>query len=68
MRLKDGRTLSYALPDVVPADIDLIRRRFRNSAASVVGRGAATELEAAVDALDKSDDVGALMRMTMRPA
>ena len=68
VRLNDGRTLSYTLPDVVPADIDLIRRRFRNSAASIVGRGAAADLEAAVDALDESNDVGALMRMTMRPA
>ena len=68
VRLNDGRTLSVTLPDVVPAGIDLVRRRFRDSAASIVGRGTATDLEAAVDALEVSDDVGALMRLTLSPA
>jgi 2-methylcitrate dehydratase PrpD len=63
--LKDGTTLSQGLADVVPADIELIRRRFGEAATAAVGAEAAHKLEAAVDALDGSNDVGALMQLTM---
>jgi 2-methylcitrate dehydratase PrpD len=64
VRLNDGRVLSRRLEDVVPADIDLIRARFREAASAVVGGRAAEQLEAAVDGLDSSNDVGAIMRLT----
>ena len=37
VRLKDGRVLSHRLQDVIPADLDLIRRRFRAAAAKAIG-------------------------------
>jgi 2-methylcitrate dehydratase PrpD len=63
--LQDGRVLSRRLADVVPADLILIRSRFRAAAAKAVGADAAKALEAAVDDLDRSTDVGALMRLTL---
>ena len=68
VRLKDGRVLSHRLPDVIPADLDLIRRRFRAAAAKAIGADAARALEAAVDDLDRSADVGALMQLALAPA
>ena len=68
VRLKDGRAFSHRLQDVVPADLDLVRRRFRARAAKAIGADAAKALEAAVDDLDRSRDVGALMRLTLAPA
>jgi len=68
IRLRDGRVLSQRLPDVVPADLDLIRRRFRAAASNTIGADAAQALEAAVDNLEQNADVGALMRLTMTPA
>jgi 2-methylcitrate dehydratase PrpD len=62
--LKDGRKLSRRLPDVIPADIRLIRSRFDGAATAAIGAGKAKALAAAVDGLDRSDDVGSLMRMT----
>ena len=67
VRLKDGRGLSQGLEDVVPADLDLIRRRFRAAAAKAIGADAAKTLEAAVDDLDRSTDVGALMQLALAP-
>jgi 2-methylcitrate dehydratase PrpD len=67
IRLKDGQVLSRRLPNVVPADVDLIRRRFHTAASAVLGAAAARALEAAVDDLEDSDDVGALMRLTNAP-
>ena len=68
VRLKDGRVLSHRLEDVVPADVDLIRRRFRTAASKAVGGEAAKALEAAVGDLDRSADVGALMKLTLAGA
>jgi 2-methylcitrate dehydratase PrpD len=68
VRLKDGRVLSHRLQDVIPADLDLIRRRFRAAASKVIGADAAKTLEAAVDDLERSTDVGALMRLALAPA
>jgi 2-methylcitrate dehydratase PrpD len=67
VRLKDGRVLSHRLQDVIPADLDLIRRRFRAAASKAIGADAAKALEAAVDDLDRSTDVGALMRLALAP-
>jgi len=67
VRLEDGRVLSHRLQDVVPADLDLIRRRFRAAASAAVGADAAKALEAAVDDLDRSKDVGALMQLALAP-
>ena len=64
VKLKDGKVLSRRLADVIPADIDLIRRRFGEAASAVIGADAARKLEAAVDGLDASADVGAVMRLT----
>jgi hypothetical protein len=68
VRLKDGRVLSHRLQDVIPADLDLIRRRFRAAAANAIGADAARALEAAVDDLDRTTDVGALMQLALAPA
>ena len=68
VRLKDGRVLSHRLQDVIPADLDLIRRRFRAAAAKAIGADATKALEAAVDDLDRSTDVGALMQLALAPA
>jgi 2-methylcitrate dehydratase PrpD len=63
VELADGRRLSRRLADVVPADLDLIRRRFRNAASATIGAAAAQALETAVDDLADCADVGALMRL-----
>jgi 2-methylcitrate dehydratase PrpD len=68
VRLKDGRVLSHRLQDVIPADLDLIRRRFRAAAAKAIGADAARALEAAVDDFDRSTDVGAVMQLALAPA
>jgi hypothetical protein len=67
-RLKDGRVLSHRLQDVIPADIDLIRRRFRTAAGKAIGVDSAKALEAGLDDLDRSTDVGALMQLALAPA
>lgn len=67
VRLRDGRVLSHRLQDVIPADVDLIRRRFRTAAGKAIGADAAKALEAAVDDLDRSADVGALMQLALAP-
>src|SRR6202142_3026774 len=67
VRLRDGRVLSHRLQDVIPADLDLVRRRFRAAAANAIGADAARALEAAVDDLDRSTDVGALMQLALAP-
>jgi 2-methylcitrate dehydratase PrpD len=64
VRLQDGRVLSRQLPDVIPANIDLIRRRFHIAASATMDADAATALEAMVDGLEQSADVGELMRLT----
>jgi 2-methylcitrate dehydratase PrpD len=64
VRLKDGRVLSRQLADVIPADLELIRRRFHTAASATVGADTAKALEAAIDDLDHNADVGALMRLT----
>ncbi len=68
MKLKDGKVLSRKLPDVIPADIDLIHRRFGEAASAVIGAEGARALEAAVDGLDRNTDVGALMQRTRAAA
>jgi 2-methylcitrate dehydratase PrpD len=68
VRLKNGCVLSNRLPDVIPADLDLIRRRFHAAAAKAIGADTANALEAAVDNLDRSTDVGALMQLALAPA
>jgi 2-methylcitrate dehydratase PrpD len=61
--LKNGRVLSRRLADVVPADRDLIRRRFRLAASAAIGTERANALELAVDGLAESTDVGGVMRL-----
>jgi 2-methylcitrate dehydratase PrpD len=68
VRLTDGSVLSRQFTDVVPADIDLIRRRFNTASAATIGGENAKTLEAMVDDLEHSNDVGALMHLTMDPA
>lgn len=61
--LKDGRTLSRKLADVVPADRDLVRHRFRDAATKAVGSERAQSIEEGVDTLERSSDVGAIMKL-----
>jgi 2-methylcitrate dehydratase PrpD len=65
VRLKSGQVVSRRLVDVVPADVELIRSRFRLAASSAIGDVEAHSLERAIDDLEASSDVGAIMRMTM---
>lgn len=62
VKLQNGKSFSRSLTDVVPADLDLVRHRFRDAAAKAVGAEKAKALEAAVDALESSSDVGAIMK------
>ena len=62
IKLQNGKSFSRKLPDVVPATVDLVRQRFRDSAIKAVGEAKAKSLESAVDALEKSSDVGAIMK------
>jgi 2-methylcitrate dehydratase PrpD len=61
--LQNGTTLSRRLADIVPADRDLIRRRFRTTAAAVLGPDRANALEQAVDSLSACGDVGNIIRL-----
>ncbi|MBL8895426.1 MAG: MmgE/PrpD family protein, partial [Rhizobiales bacterium] len=63
IKLRNGKVLSRKLADVVPATLDLVRHRFRVAAAKAVGETKAKSLEAAVDTLEQSSDVGAIMRL-----
>lgn len=62
VKLQNGKSFSRSLADVVPADLDLVRHRFRDAAANAVGGEKAQALEAAVDTLENSSDVGAIMK------
>lgn len=64
VRMRDGRAYSRRLADVAQADPDLIRSRFRAAAAATIGRDAAGAIEAGIDDLDNSSDVGAIVRLT----
>lgn len=55
--LRDGRTLRHRMTDLVQANAEQIRSRFRESAAGVLGGPAAREIEAAVDHLDVQEDM-----------
>jgi 2-methylcitrate dehydratase PrpD len=68
VELKGGRTISRRLDDVIPADGDLIRRRFRLAACSAIGEDNAHSLERAVDNLEASSDVGAIMNRVVAPS
>jgi 2-methylcitrate dehydratase PrpD len=61
--LRNGKVFSRALPDVVPATIDLVRQRFRASGTKAVGAERTEALERAVTALEQSSDVGAIMKL-----
>ncbi|MFO0992857.1 MAG: MmgE/PrpD family protein [Hyphomicrobiales bacterium] len=61
--LQNGKVLSRKLADVLPATLDLVRHRFRDSATRAVGEAKAKSLEAAVDTLEQSSDVGAIMKL-----
>jgi len=62
IKLQNGKSYSHKLPDVVPASLDLVRHRFCDSAAKAVGEAKAKSLESAIDELEKSNDVGAIMK------
>jgi len=62
--LSNGRTLTEELADVIAADEDLVRRRFRNAAEAAVGKDQAGRLFAAVEGFLDSDDLGALMALS----
>jgi 2-methylcitrate dehydratase PrpD len=59
----DGKVLSAALPDVVPATEAEIRARFRASAEETVGAARSNEIERMVDDLENAASVGALPRL-----
>ncbi len=58
--LKNGSTVRQRLPDVIAATPEQIRTRFRSATAKILGEAATGEIEAAIDALEQSDDAGSL--------
>jgi 2-methylcitrate dehydratase PrpD len=50
--LRDGRSITRRLDDVIPATPDQIRARFRTAASSVMGPQGAARLESAVEGLE----------------
>jgi 2-methylcitrate dehydratase PrpD len=65
--MQDGRRFEQRLLDVAPADEAQIRARFRAAATQAIGGEAADALEAGLDDLDRSADVGALLRLASLP-
>jgi 2-methylcitrate dehydratase PrpD len=51
------------LPDVVNASFDEVRARFRGALSEAIGTARAAQVEAAIDGIDRCDDVGALVSM-----
>jgi len=51
------------LPDVVNASFDEVRVRFRGALSEAIGSARAAQVEAAIDGIDRCDDVGALISM-----
>jgi len=64
VKTRDGRAYSQRLADVAESDPDLIRSRFRAAAGKAVGPAAAKAIEAGIDDLDRSPDVGAIVGLT----
>ncbi|SHH50153.1 MmgE/PrpD family protein [Pollutimonas bauzanensis] len=60
LSLDDGTSVVSEMDDVVAADSELIRRRFRQAASAVVGAQRAMEIEDIVDRLDTEPDAGVL--------
>jgi 2-methylcitrate dehydratase PrpD len=67
LSLEDGAEVSASLPDVVPADADLIRTRFRDASRPILGAGGAEQIEALIDTLEEAPDAGLLDRLCARP-
>jgi 2-methylcitrate dehydratase PrpD len=63
LRLADGSAIVEHLADVVAATPDEVRERFRAAGAAVLGRARTAGLEDRIDAMETSDDVGALLRL-----
>jgi 2-methylcitrate dehydratase PrpD len=60
LKLKNGRTVSRRLPDVIPATPEEIRARFREAAGKTLGLSAKAEIEAVIQRLENEDDVAKL--------
>ncbi|MDD1534627.1 MULTISPECIES: MmgE/PrpD family protein [unclassified Bradyrhizobium] len=58
VRLRDGRTIRQALPDVIAATPADIRARFRSSAAGVLGDDRARRLEQTIDDCEQLGNAG----------
>ena len=61
--LKDGRTLTRSLPDVVPATPDGVRGRFRQAGGATMGKARTAALEKAVARLDTMGDARSLLAL-----
>ena len=67
--MRDGRTHHHRLPDLIPANPSQIRVRFREAAAEVLGRPAASAIESAVDSLENQEDMeilGSLLQQKLQ--
>ena len=60
VRLRNGKTLTQRLADVIPASEEQIRTRFRLAAAQVLGAGRAAAIEKFVDTLETCENVANL--------
>jgi 2-methylcitrate dehydratase PrpD len=67
LTLRDGRTLSRGMADLVPATEPEIRARFRTACGKVLGPAAAGAVEAAVDGLEDMEDVRGLGELLGKP-
>ncbi|MBV8844604.1 MAG: MmgE/PrpD family protein [Bryobacterales bacterium] len=61
--LRDGRTITRRLDDLVPATADEVRERFRTSCDRVLGETATERIEAAVNRLDQLQDVAVISEL-----
>src|ERR1044072_3766561 len=60
VRLRDGRTIRHALPDVIAATPSDIRARFRSAAAGALGEDRARRLEQLIDDCEQLGNAGAI--------
>jgi 2-methylcitrate dehydratase PrpD len=67
VRLTDGSSHRSRLADVVNASAADVRARFRASTEAVMGATRAREIEAFIDALDRSEDAGRLGALLRAP-
>lgn len=65
--LRNGKTKTRRLPDVIPATPEAIRQRFRCATQNVLGASASARIEEAVDEIETLSDVSTLCDLLALP-